>query len=184
MGVFSCVCSCALRGCGAFWECGVLECGATHTTQRPVLFVCLPLGPGSWVLGLGSRVFGSSWPISRSCALLVMGPAMAQARFSLDVFVTSAAWHSHNKRPSMALHHALRRMADLVFLLVFCLGASGRFPKARRGRFLLCNSSSSNKRPSRALWSGRSPRPTAVPCLPLGRLVPPPLAGWAVAVFF
>ena len=37
----------------------------------------------------------------------------------------------------------------------------------------------------RALWSGRSPRPTSVPvaglsCRSLGRLVPPPLAGRAV----
>ena len=30
----------------------------------------------------------------------------------------------------------------------------------------------------------RPPRSTAVPCLPLGRLVPPPLAGRAVALFF
>ena len=40
-----------------------------------------------------------------------------------------------------------------------------------------------NKRPFRAFWGGWSPRPTAVPCLPLGRLVPPPLAGRAVASF-
>ena len=30
----------------------------------------------------------------------------------------------------------------------------------------------------------RPPRSTAVPCLPLGRLVPPPLAGRAIALFF
>ena len=36
------------------------------------------------------------------------------------------------------LHRALRRMAGLVFLLVFWV-SGGRLPKARRGRFLLYN---------------------------------------------
>ena len=58
--------------------------GATHTA-RHYAYLGLSVSmrnPGSWVLGLGSRAFGSSWPISRSCALC---PPMAPARFSLSL---------------------------------------------------------------------------------------------------
>ena len=43
----------------------------------------------------------------------------------------------------LTLHHALRRMAGLFPSLFGFLGAGGRLPKARRGRVLSCNSSSS-----------------------------------------
>ena len=69
----SCACSWALRGCSAFGAYGVLKCSATHTTHIIHRYL-LSLPFGSRVLGLGSQVFGSSWPISGSCSLLVMGP--------------------------------------------------------------------------------------------------------------
>ena len=68
----SCACSWALRGCYAFWAYGVLKCSATHTTHINRCLLSLPFG--SRVLGLVSQVFGSSWLISGSCSLLVMGP--------------------------------------------------------------------------------------------------------------
>ena len=101
-----------------------MQCCPHHTPHVPADVFCLLPFVGPWALGLGSRVFGSSWPISGSCPLLAMGPAMTQARFSLGVLVTSAACH-----------------------IVTTSGPRGP-----------CG------------WSGRSPRHTAVPCLPLGRL--------------
>ena len=52
--------------------------------------------------------------------------------------------------PSLALHRALRRMAGLVSFSGF-LGSGGRLSKARRGRGLLCNSSSLLHPPPRDL---------------------------------
>ena len=68
------------------------------------------------------------------------GVGVFLAQFTIIIIIIARAMAATTARAVpllhfVTLHHALRRMAGLVFLFCFLEGAGGRLPKARRGNF-------------------------------------------------